>query len=205
MIMERVPGSPMLDRFKNPLAITGLLRRMAELQTRLHKLSIEGCPLPYEGPLVDRRLAEVGDLAERFGITELGEPLRWLEANREIVAAEEPVFLHNDFHPLNLMLSDDGEICVLDWPDALTAIRGFLIRRYVAVYEQELTLERPRLRYWEALHAAMAWAQVAALRRGHGEEMGAKAEAVGQVPPGFERSLRAFFWKRARWGRRDLT
>ena len=69
MIMERVQGRPMLDRFKNPLAIPGLLRRMAELQTRLHKLPVEGCPLPYEGPLVDRSLAEVSELAERFALS----------------------------------------------------------------------------------------------------------------------------------------
>ncbi len=229
MIMERVPGSPMLDRFKNPLAIPGLLRRMAELQTRLHKLPVAGCPLPYERPLVDTRLAEISELAERFEVSELRGPLTWLEANRQVVAAEEPVLLHNDFHPLNLMMSDGGETYVLDWPDAalgdrhhdvartlglfwlapplarstverllLTAIRGLVIRRYVAYYEKELALESARLRYWEALHAAMAWAQVAAIHGGHGEELGAKSEAAEQVPAGFERSLQAHFRKRAR-------
>jgi thiamine kinase-like enzyme len=229
MIMERVPGTPMLDRFKNPLAIPGLLRRMATLHTRLHRLPVEGCPLPYEGPLVDRRTAEIRDLVERFGLGEFGEPLKWLEANRGVVAMEDPVLLHNDFHPLNLMLSDEGEMHVLDWPDAalgdrhhdlartlalfwlapplsrnaverllLTAVRGSVSRRYVSYYGEELPLEPGRLRYWEALHAVMAWAQVAAIHGGHGEELGAKSEAAEQVPAGFERSLRAYFWKRAR-------
>ena len=218
----------MLDRFKYPLAIPELLRRMAALHSRLHRLPVEGCPLQYEGLLVDRRTAEIRGLVDRFGLSELGEPLKWLEANREIVATEEQVLLHNDFHPLNLMLSNT-ETYVLDWPDAtigdrhhdvartlalfwlapplarstvermlLTVIRGFVIRRYVSYYEKELPLERARLRYWEALHVVMAWAQVAAISAGHGEELGAKAEAAEQVPAGFERSLRAFFWKRAR-------
>ena len=228
MIMERVPGSPMLDRFKNPLAIPGLLRRMADLQVRLHRLPLDGSPLSYEGPLVDRRLAEVRELVERFGLSELAEPLAWIEEHRDVVAAEEPAMLHNDFHPLNVMLSDEGEMHVLDWSDAavgdrhhdlartlalfwlapplarsilerllLTAARGYLISRYLARYAEQLPVDRDRLRYWEALHAAMAWAQVAAIRGGCGEELGAKPGAVEQVPPGFGRSLQAYFWNRA--------
>jgi aminoglycoside phosphotransferase (APT) family kinase protein len=227
MIMERVPGSPMLDRFKNPLAIPGLLRQMVDLHVRLHRLPLDGSPLPYEGPLVDRRLAEVRELVERFGLSELAEPLAWIEEHRDVVAAEEPAMLHNDFHPLNVMLSDEGETHVLDWSDAavgdrhhdlartlalfwlapplarsilerllLTAARGYLISRYLARYAEQLPVDRDRLRYWEALHAAMAWAQVAAIRGGRGEELGAKPEAVEQIPPGFVRSLQAYFWNR---------
>lgn len=231
MIMERVPGSPMFDRFKNPLAIPRLLRQMVDLHARLHRLPLDGSPLPYERPLVDRRLTEVRGLVERFGLSELAQPLAWLEEHRYIVAAEEPAMLHNDFHLLNLMLSDDGEMHVLDWPDAavgdrhhdlartlalfwlapplarsmverllLTAARGYLISRYLARYAEQLPVDRDRLRYWEALHAAMAWAQVAAMRGGRGEELGAKPEAVEQIPPGFVRSLQAYFWKRTRSG-----
>jgi aminoglycoside phosphotransferase (APT) family kinase protein len=80
----------------------------------------------------------------------------------------------------------------------LTAARGYLISRYLARYAEPMPVDRVRLRYWEALHALMAWAQVAAIVGGRGEELGAKPEAAEQIPPGFVRSLRAYFWKRAR-------
>jgi aminoglycoside phosphotransferase (APT) family kinase protein len=149
------------------------------------------------------------------------ESLKWLAANREIVATEEPVILHNDFHPLNLMLADDGEIYVLDWPDAALGDRHHDVARTLALFwlapplararraaaaygdqglrdqairgalRTELPLERPRLRYREALHAAMAWAQVAAIHGGMGR---ARSEVRGREQAcGFERSLQAYF------------
>jgi aminoglycoside phosphotransferase (APT) family kinase protein len=229
MIMERVAGSPMLERFKNPMAIPGLLRRMAELQTRLHMLPVEGCPLAYDSSLVVRQLAALREQVQRYGMVDLRKPLRWLEENQGVVEDEEPAILHNDFHPLNLMLADDGEMHVLDWSEAdagdrhcdlartlalfwlapplargplerimLASVRGYAIRRYVRCYADRLPVSRARLRYWEAFHGARAWAQVKAIRAGHGEEMGVKPEAVEQMAPGFVRSLRAYFWKRAR-------
>jgi len=233
MVMERVPGTAMLDRFKNPLAITRCLRLMAALHARLHRLPVTGCPLPYERPLVDSRLAEMRGRVDQFRLPGFRKPIEWLTANRETVAREEPALLHNDFHPLNLMHSNVGTY-VLDWSDAalgdrhhdvartlalfwlapplargaaerllLTALRGFLVRRYVACYTADLPLEEERLRYWGALHAAMAWTQVAVLAMGRGEEMGARPEAAYQVPPGFERSLRNYFWRRALGQGRD--
>lgn len=229
MIMERVPGSPMLDRFKNPLAIPGLLRQAADLHVRLHRLPPDGCPLAYDEPLVARQLRELRGQVERYQLTELQGALSWLEENRGVVGSEEPCILHNDFHPLNVMLSDDGSHYVLDWSDAaigdrhhdiartlalfwlapplarslleralLTLVRGYVIRRYVTRYGEQLPVETARLLYWEAFHGAQAWAQVVALRAGHGEEMGANMEGVARIPEGFERSLEAYFWKRAR-------
>jgi hypothetical protein len=61
-----------------------------------------------------------------------------------------------------------------------------------------MPVERERLRFWQAFHAAKAWAQVAAIRAGHGEEMGANPVGVAQIPPGFERALERYFRERAR-------
>jgi aminoglycoside phosphotransferase (APT) family kinase protein len=228
MIMERVPGSPMLDGFKNPLAIPGLLRRMADLQVRLHRLPLDGCPLEYGPPLVVKRLGELRELVEGYGLSELRPPLAWLDEHKGVVEGEEPCILHNDFHPLNIMLTRDGGESVLDWSDGaigdrhhdlartlalfwlapplsrsrierllLTCVRGYVIRRYTARYREQLPVEPPRLRYWEAFHGAHSWSQVAAIRAGHGSEMGANVEGVARIPPGFERSLAEYFRKRA--------
>ena len=45
MIMERASGAPMLDRFKNPLAISRMLTILAETQAGLHSLPCHDWPL----------------------------------------------------------------------------------------------------------------------------------------------------------------
>ena len=91
MIMERMPGLPMLSRIKNPLNIPGMLRTMAQLQAKLHSLPTDGCPVPYEQPLVDEWLAQSQDLVRKFRPEGLDRPLAWLEENVELVRDEKPV------------------------------------------------------------------------------------------------------------------
>jgi hypothetical protein len=93
MIMERVPGSPMLDRFKNPLAIPGLLRRMALLQARLHGLPLDDCPLPYERPCSTVKLAELREQVRRYRLSDMRAPLTWLQDNRRMVRTRQPASL----------------------------------------------------------------------------------------------------------------
>jgi hypothetical protein len=91
MIMERMPGLPMLSRIKNPLNIPSMLRTMAELQAKLHSLPTDGCPVPYERPLVDEWLSQSQDLVRKFRPDGLDRPLAWLEENVELVREEQPV------------------------------------------------------------------------------------------------------------------
>jgi len=166
MIMPRVPGAPALDRMKNPLAIGGVVRRLANEQARLHQLPAEGCPLPSEPPLVERMLGEMRADAGRFEMTDVGGQLEWAERNCSLVAEETSSVLHNDFHPLNVLLDGDS-FYVLDWSDAavgdrhcdlartlalfwlapplapsklertiLTLLRGYLVRAYVSAYRK---------------------------------------------------------------------
>jgi aminoglycoside phosphotransferase (APT) family kinase protein len=50
MVMERAPGTPLVDRMKNPLSLVSAISAMAALQARLHSMPTEGCPVPYDGP-----------------------------------------------------------------------------------------------------------------------------------------------------------
>ena len=55
MVMERFAGRTVLERLsENPLAGRRLIPPMAELQASLHRLPIDGCPLPLEGTLAER-------------------------------------------------------------------------------------------------------------------------------------------------------
>ena len=228
MIMERAPGSPLMERFKNPLAIGRTIRAMAALQARLHSLPTDGCPLPYDGPLVDRWLAPTKEQVKRFRPRGLDGPLRWLEEHAQIVREEEPVLVHNDFHPLNLV-ADGDRLTLLDWSDAtlgdrhcdvartlalfwlapplesnavtrmvLTVLRRFIVPAYARAYRKHLPLDKRRLRYWQALHAFKAWAQIAVMRQEGEAAIGAPAGVLAQIPQALLPALQAYFEERAR-------
>jgi len=116
VIMERFGGRTVLDLLsENPLAGRKLIPPMAELQATLHRLPIEGCPLPSDGTLADRQFEGFRARIEYFGLSGLSAALEWLEANASRVSDEEAVLCHGDFHPNNVMASDDGELCLIDW------------------------------------------------------------------------------------------
>lgn len=225
MLMPRLPGVVAMDRVKNPLAIPGLLRRLADAQAQLHAVPVTGCPLPSEPPLADRLLAEIESDAARLSV-DAGEMTVWLRDHRRLVADETPRLTHNDFHPLNVLLDGD-RLYVLDWSDAalgdrhcdvartlalfwlapplarsavertlLTLLRGYLVRNYRKAYERNLPLDERRLRYWQALHAARAFVTVKALKTGKGVELGAREGAADEVPDAMLPALEAYFRER---------
>jgi aminoglycoside phosphotransferase (APT) family kinase protein len=227
MIMQRVPGVPLLERMKNPLRLRGAISAMARLHVRLHRLPVSGCPLPADGSLVDRQLRDVRAQIERFSLGGLEREYRWLEANRGTVIPEEMSVLHNDFHPLNIMVAGD-EMSVLDWSDAavgdrhhdlartlalfwlapplapsslertlLGLLRRYIVPRYLAAYGAGLPVDRTRVRYWQALHAFRAWVQLLALKV-DSASLGARQGAAQAVPPRFLESVQDYFHRRTR-------
>lgn len=136
MIMDRAPGVPMLERLgMSPFAVARQFARMAELHARLHRLPVDGCPLPAEGPLVERRLAELrGRIARTESDAALDAGLRWLEERKGAVIPEEPSLCHNDFHPLNILVADDGQLTVLDWTDAAVGDRLHDVARTLSLF-----------------------------------------------------------------------
>jgi len=108
MLMERVPGTQAMNAFQNPLRVRRMTRAMAALQARLHSLPIDGCPLPYDRPLVDRLLEEPREQLEKYPAPEPMRGLRWLEENAGLVRDEQPVLLHDDYHPVNIVAEGDA-------------------------------------------------------------------------------------------------
>jgi aminoglycoside phosphotransferase (APT) family kinase protein len=145
-----------------------------------------------------------------------------MESHADLVRDEEPALLHNDFHPLNIML--DGErMTLLDWPDAavgdrhcdvartlalfwlaaplersfigrtvLGLLRRYIVPLYVREYRSHLALDDVRLRYWEALHAFKAWAQIAVLHHEGEAALGARAGVAAEIPPTMIRALESY-------------
>lgn len=122
MVMERVAGEPMLDMIAgHPNAVIALARKMADAHVLLHRLPVDGCRLPSEGTLVERRLMNLGRAADGFGGSlpaDLQKGLQWLNEHKGGVIPEEVSVCHQDFHPLNLIVDEAGALSVIDWSGA---------------------------------------------------------------------------------------
>jgi len=117
MVMERVPGRPMLDLLlERPALLSRMARLLAETQVQLHRIDPAGVTFRREVPLLDRMLEEFRQAAEQFGLDGLRPGIEWLEAHRP-PDERDVCIVHCDFHPANVMVEDDAVTGVLDWPN----------------------------------------------------------------------------------------
>jgi aminoglycoside phosphotransferase (APT) family kinase protein len=221
MVMEHMAGVPLLEKMRNPLALGGVLRGMAALQVRLHGLPVSGCPLPADHPLIDRRLAALREDIECYEADQARAPLKWLEMHADRLAGEEPAVTHNDYHPRNILVDDNGSLSLLDWSDAalgdrhcdlartmaifhmapllvtgveslvLRALRPHILRTYRRAYESRLPVEVGRLRYWQAFHAAQGIAQVVIAQHPRSADAGVRQDIA--LPPRLLPELQRYF------------
>ncbi len=134
MLVPRAMGGTMLERVvHNPLSAPRLLAQMGDVHVALHRVAIDGCPLTYDAPLVDQRIANWRARMEVAGTGELRRGLAWLEEHAVRVRDEDPAICHNDFHPLNLLVDDDGRLIVIDWSDAAIGDRHADVARTVTL------------------------------------------------------------------------
>jgi aminoglycoside phosphotransferase (APT) family kinase protein len=130
MVMERAPGVTMLHKLEaNPLGAFRLVSMMANAHAALHNLPVDGCPLPSDAPLVERRFAEFRDFIDRYHLPGLDEAFGWLESHKGTVIPEELSLCHNDFHPLNLIVDDGRGAMAIDWTRATLGDRHHDIAR----------------------------------------------------------------------------
>lgn len=195
-VMVRVPGVPMIEamlpRFWRAPRLVTLL---ADLHVRLHRLAIEGWPLPQVS-LVRRRLRPVYEWADELDDPDLRLALDRVEQLLPYLEDHPGVACHGDFHPLNLMV-DGSSGWVIDWTDAglgdrhgdvsrtqllfrvaavaasspaeralLKGAGPLLASHYLRQYGKQLPLEPDRLAAWEVVHLVHGWGQVRALHAG---------------------------------------
>jgi len=136
MIMERIPGTTMLARaMSNPLRAAALLGRLGELHARMHGLPAGDWPFDEgSGPISMLRLAQIRSGVAQHQLSNLVDRLAWLERNAVAVLPETPVVTHNDFHPLNVLATGDGELSVIDWSDAALGDRHFDVARTLTLF-----------------------------------------------------------------------
>jgi aminoglycoside phosphotransferase (APT) family kinase protein len=121
MIMELLPGRTLLDElFRRFWRIVHAPIEMAEMQARLHRISVDGFPLPDQGGQGDFLTCQLHDLRELidgYDLEGLRPGLEWLEEHRPPAPAQ-PRIIHLDFHPMNMLCRWRRCTGILDWSDA---------------------------------------------------------------------------------------
>jgi aminoglycoside phosphotransferase (APT) family kinase protein len=223
IVMERVPGIPMLDQMmRKPLDAVRLLALMADLHVALHRLPTAACPLPYDQPMIERMLTDFRNRVDRLDLRELHPGLRLLEERRTVVLAEDRSLCHNDFHPLNILVDGDHGV-VVDWSGAAIGDRHCDVARTLGVFSfawiaARSSFERQLLR---CLRGLLRWRYLSCYRRGlsidrqrlsyweavHAFQAlvqlaevrnGARPDVARRLPPNLASEVSHHFWLQAR-------
>lgn len=130
------------------------LQALATLQAELHALSTKDFKVPHLNAIsflnedLDLRRARVKS-QDDSGTWE------WLHQNASKVlmgSDEATVLCHGDFHPLNALVTMDGEFGIVDWTDASLSDRHHDVGRTIATYwfgalVAETKIQRVALRF----------------------------------------------------------
>ncbi|NWF68563.1 MAG: phosphotransferase [Chloroflexi bacterium] len=118
VIMEQVEGQTMWQALEtaSPERRRDLIRLFSGLLADLHSLSyavlVPNLLIRDEYTLIKR---EIHNLKQ--GGTEFLPLVEWLQARRELVPCKRPVVTHRDYHPWNIIITEQGmyEGIIIDW------------------------------------------------------------------------------------------
>ncbi len=156
MVMDRVPGIPLLAGLGGTRALTQLPRlattipeTLAVTMSELHRLD----PGPLRSQLdtglavattVTGLLEQLRTLAQARDRKDLTGAARWLAAHPPPAAPE--VICHGDLHPFNLLAGPGGAATVLDWSAALLGPRAYDVAFTTVILTDPPVLVPPPLR-----------------------------------------------------------
>ncbi|MHA1200050.1 MAG: phosphotransferase family protein [Candidatus Heimdallarchaeaceae archaeon] len=129
IIMDRIMGSDMGDDFFKALQNEEyerlqkqIIYPMCSLFVKLHSLdwkilqkSENLNSLENQEKLIFKNLIKYESILERDDLPELSPILDWLKENSNDIKIELAI-THGDFHPHNIMISNEGDAFVIDWP-----------------------------------------------------------------------------------------
>ncbi len=120
LVMERLPGRPMLDERR-----IGMGSALVETQCALHRLDA-GALLEAMGPAsrdlitFEGFLTQLATRVARQPLPGLRRAIDWL-LDRRPAPGGPLVICHGDFHPLNVLMADGAVTGVIDWPNTVVA------------------------------------------------------------------------------------
>ncbi len=148
IIMERIPGRPMLQAATLAAVLPEAYRLLmtypsvlADYQARLHALDAEQfldavtktggsganpgeAGISRRSATLDGQLDQLAERVDHLSGEGLRAALRWLLENRPSDPAR-PVICHGDYHPINIMVEDGVVTGVIDWAMTTVADAAF--------------------------------------------------------------------------------
>lgn len=121
IVMEHVPGETLWERFQTASESERgeLIRLFIGLLVDLHQHPItELAPnvkIASEYTLINREIYGLRNLIKQYDRPEFEPVAAWLHEHRQNVPAGQPVIAHRDFHPWNVLLTEQGRPFVIDW------------------------------------------------------------------------------------------
>lgn len=121
VIMEKVPGPLLLDLLSgaSPGRRQELISLFCQLFVELHSLDWQTFvidPNEYQTPqVVQRTLAEEYMHAPPYHVQAFRPVMEWLRERSQAIRSERLSIIHQDYHPGNIIITEDGTGCVIDW------------------------------------------------------------------------------------------
>nr|WP_255480726.1 phosphotransferase [Quadrisphaera sp. RL12-1S] len=123
LLMERAPGRSWWSAYESSdddgerrRLVSSFVRPLVALHALdAHPLGPAATAAARGRGAADSELAGLQRDVAAFPRSGLGDVVGWLHAHRADLACERPVVQHRDYHPWNVLVDDDGEVCVLDW------------------------------------------------------------------------------------------
>ena len=121
IIMEQIDGELMADALNraDERERHELVRLFVGLMTDLHEMGAKVL-VPSMKPvgdytLVNREIYILRDIISRNGYAEFAPVVDWLYERRKTVSGQSAVITHRDFHPWNILLTENRLPYVIDW------------------------------------------------------------------------------------------
>lgn len=117
IIMERINGNLFWDKYikaeSNEKEL--MMNKFAELLYDLHQLSYNKGKIFSSREFIDCELNEIKNLINLYSMNELVGIYKWLDERKSIILNFKPVIIHRDYHPWNVIVSENGTAFVIDW------------------------------------------------------------------------------------------
>jgi aminoglycoside phosphotransferase (APT) family kinase protein len=124
IIMERIHGEELWSKMARAAEeqLSELVSLFCKLFVRLHKLdwrafvkSTNQAQLEDPYAYVDGLLRIIRNGVEQFPQSGFQPVVEWFQERRERLRCARPSITHNDFHPRNVLVQEDGRPVVIDW------------------------------------------------------------------------------------------
>ncbi len=210
IIMDRIQGEDMGRLFfaavedNDQETILSIVKLFCTLFVKLHNIEWQALPLdindvgainPYY--FIDRKILNYQKIINQSEIHELQPILDWLIERKNVAYSKKISILHRDFHPHNIIFTEEGDAFVIDWPsctigDYREDLGWSLLLTYaytnkeirnkiLEFYEKEQGSEVKNIEYFEIVAIFRRFSDIMKVFKFGAKESGMREEVIQQI------------------------